>query len=322
MRGRRLNATLSTPASLRRRTRLAISAVLADVCGARWPRQLRALILTGSMARDEATAYEQDGVLTVAGDAECLAVFSHRWSIPSARAFAQVGCEAERRLRAEAVACPVGISGVAFGYLRDNPPHCFGLELRQAGRVIWGDLDVLGLMPGYSACDIPLRDGFNLLSNRIVEFLAAAATSPAALDYAALKLGLDTGTAYLISRRRFVTGYAARQQVLARLAAPCAADTLLCTQRKLAAARPHLSAEQKNRILHQALALWHELRGRVADDPWPARLRAIANALRHGRLQTRNRIYAAAVAALEAGNLSQAGGIVADYRRLVEHTRA
>jgi hypothetical protein len=64
------------------------------------------------------------------------------------------------------------------------------------------------------------------------------------------------------------------------------------------------------------------LRGRVADDPWPARLRAIANALRHGRLQTRNRIYAAAVAALEAGNLSQAGGIVADYRRLVEHTRA
>ncbi|HXR96754.1 MAG TPA: hypothetical protein VN709_02820 [Terriglobales bacterium] len=317
-----MNAALSTPATLRRRTRLAVSEVLAEVCGARWPRHLRALILTGSMARDEATAYECDGVLTVAGDAECLAVFSRRWDIPAARGFAQAALDAERRLRAQAVACPVGVSGVAFGYLRDNPPHCFGLELRQAGRVIWGDLDVLGLMPGYSACDIPLRDGFNLLSNRMVEYLAAATAPAAALDYAALKLGLDTGTAYLISRRRFVTGYAARQQVLARLSAPCAAETLLCTQLKLAAAPPALTAEQKDRILQRAIALWHTLRRRLPRATWPMRLRTAANSLRHGSLQTRTRIYAAAVAALEARDFSSAGAIVADYRRLVEHTRA
>jgi hypothetical protein len=317
-----LNAALSTPDSLRRRGRLAISEALADVCGARWPRHLRALILTGSMARDEATAYERDGVLTVAGDAECLAVFSHRWSIPSRRSLLQAGRDAERRLRAHAIACPVGLSGVAPAYLRDNPPHCFGLELRQAGRVIWGDLDVLGLMPGYSACDIPLRDGFNLLSNRIVEYLAAADGAPLALDYAALKLGLDTGTAYLISRRRFVTGYAARQQVLARLSAPCAAETLLCTQLKLAAAPPELNPEQKDRILQHALALWHTLRRRLPRATWPMRLRTAANSLRRGSLQTRTRIYAAAVAALEARDFSSAAAIVADYRRLVEHTRA
>ena len=254
--------------------RATIAASLVEHAPCAWPRRLRAIVLAGSMARDEATLRRQGEWLDVLGDAECLLVF-RAGPLPPAAQVETLAAQIHDDLLCRGIRCRIDLSPVTPQYFVDNPPHIFGYELRRSGRVLWGDEAVLRLMPGYGAAELPARDGWYLLSNRMIEFLEIAAARPRSdsvateLGYAAVKLCLDAAASYLLFLHRFETGYRARQQALARLAAipgrgvhplPIAAFARRvdrCTQLKLAQRPlPALEPQAVLAILNDASRLW------------------------------------------------------------------
>ena len=67
-------------------------------------------------------------------------------------------------------------SDVSIGYttrehLKRLKPYIYTVEVKKYGKVIYGDKDILDLIPNYSFEDVDPIDGFTLLNNRLVEQL-------------------------------------------------------------------------------------------------------------------------------------------------------
>ncbi len=56
-------------------------------------------------------------------------------------------------------------------HLKQLKPYIYTVEVKKFGKVVYGDKDILNLIPDYSYGDIDPFDGFILLNNRIVEQL-------------------------------------------------------------------------------------------------------------------------------------------------------
>lgn len=245
-------------------------AVVAGVAGAcACERGLIAAVLTGSMARNEATVVPGPaGCTRVLGDAEFLLVYGRDAGLPAAAKLREAARRVEALLERRGVLCPVDLAAVHPAYLRELPPAIFTFELRQCGRVVWGDKNILDAIPTFGAEDIPLEDGFTLLCNRMVEQMAALCAEPTSgprsehLRYSLLKLYLDMGTSLALFAGCFVPGYRGRSDRLAALAkeprswpfppAPFAARVAECTEWKLNAALPPTGSERA--LLVQAVA--------------------------------------------------------------------
>jgi len=166
---------------------------------------LEAIILTGSMARDE-SSFGDDGTIVVRGDAEFLLVVTNTVRVPSTRAIEQQAKMVESRLMERGIQCKICLSPVSTAFLEKIVPHIFGYELRQAGRVLWGDRNALKRIPAFDAKEIPLDDAVRLLCNRMVELLELVAVSgplSKQAQYATVKLYLDMATSFLV----FAGGY-------------------------------------------------------------------------------------------------------------------
>jgi hypothetical protein len=200
-----------------------IAAVRQSVTGA-FPRELRAIVLTGSLARCEGTwTYNKlSGVYSLGGDAEFLVVFEEENRLPSAQQVRELTQATEIRLHEESVEAHLGLSPIAPRYLQRLRPHIFAYELLRHGRVIWGDKDILSLAPGFSIRDIPLEDGFQILLNRIIELLEALCSSSAltsdVVRYRAMKLWLDMATSFLLFRGQYESTYRSRAERLRQIA--------------------------------------------------------------------------------------------------------
>ena len=252
------------------------AAVRDQVCGCVLRRcreafagDLRSLVLTGSMARNEATIRiastrqgaaenrelrtensletgngKRETFLKVLGDVDFILVFHDRHALPHSRLVAAVmaGCEAD--LRDAGIDAHLSMATVHGNYFQQLPPHIFSYELRASGRVIWGDADILQLVPEFAPQALSLEDAWRMLSNRMTEWLkeAAANTSnqqPAtsnqqenarqftenrelrtgnSLYYATLKLYLDMATSLLVFLRAYEPSYRARAEKLQDLA--------------------------------------------------------------------------------------------------------
>jgi hypothetical protein len=165
------------------------------------------LLLTGSLARDEATFVLRNGVLTGLGDADFFLVSKRDDSAPADR----IKKDLEDRLRRQRIACPITVNAVTRRYLQSLPPHILTYETRHSGRVVYGDPSIFSLIPAYRVQDLSLLDAFCLLSNRMVEFLEIAgelAVSP--IHYRTVKLYLDMATAFLLAQGVFQPTYRAR----------------------------------------------------------------------------------------------------------------
>jgi len=289
-----------------------------------WPRDgapLRALILAGSLARWEGSWVEEDGGITLLGDAELLCLLPD--SSAPFRPAAQHALEervmqhaARQGFRAEITLTPV-----RERYLRTLPPHLFGYELRQTGRVLWGDRHALLLAPEHPAGSLPREDAWRLLANRLVEVLPAAlAPEPTAASpwsfYPWVKLYLDMATSYLIFAGEYAPSYGARAERLRELAEcrpglGCGGDTGILTrafaQQVSACTAWKLSPDRdiarvfgpgwRERALRDAHALWiWEMQqltaagsadlaelwaGWLRQQPRRSRLRGWASAIRH-----------------------------------------
>ena len=205
--------------------RATISEQVAAECVAHYGRQLRAVILTGSLARDEATATEDQGLWRLLGDAEFLVVFHESGRLPSAADVEHVRRQLEDSLARISVEGHVSLSTVHPGYLRKLKPHIFAYELKACGRVIWGDPEILSLIPIFSPADIPLEDAWRLLCNRMIEQLEvvhdlndAGEALRRRIHYPTIKLYLDMVTSYLLFAGAYEPTYRARARRLRDLA--------------------------------------------------------------------------------------------------------
>jgi hypothetical protein len=213
--------TESISACLRSTICRSVRQVCVDAIGS----GLKAIVLTGSLARDEATLARRQDSFSILGDAEFLLVLQKRENLPRAADICALRQRIERDLLQRQVSCKVDLSAVRPDYFRRLPPHIFTYELKHCGRVIWGDSDILQAIPEFSAADLSREDAARLLANRLVELLECApeifsdkAPSSPMFRYRLLKLYLDMATSLLVFLRSYAPTYRERQQILSRLA--------------------------------------------------------------------------------------------------------
>jgi hypothetical protein len=187
--------------------------------------QLNAVVLTGSMARGEATFVHENDSWVVPGDAEFMVVLENALTMPSAAALRMARQRIEGDLRRRGIRCTVDLSAVRPSYFRHLPPHIFSYELKHCGRVVWGNDRILQMIPEFSVDDLSLEDAWRLLCNRMLELLECApelssgGNPPSAkLHYRILKLYLDMATSLLVFSRAYAPTFQERTEILDQLA--------------------------------------------------------------------------------------------------------
>jgi hypothetical protein len=278
-----LPGTVLLPTSLQesapvRDLRGMICDVTARLSEERFGSDMIALVLTGSLARDEATFLRDSSGWTVAGDAEFLAIFGRGSRVPSRTDLDDVARTATSRLEARGMRCEVTLGGVRPAFLRRLPPTIFAYELRECGRVVTGDPMLLSLIPAFSEAEISREDAWRLLGNRIIEQLEVAGEladgartlSPQA-HYRTVKLYLDMATSLTVFAGIYRPTYRARTGMLrAAATAPSKthwpfplddflAEVIRCTEWKVAAAAvPAITvhAEFMRKAVGYAQQLW------------------------------------------------------------------
>lgn len=204
-------------------------ACCVDVILRRAPRErLAAVVLSGSFARGEGTVWAAGPHLRVLGDLEFFVVFEREADARrGARPLAAAAVEAGQRLAAERVTAGVEFGPVSRRFLAHRArPAIFVFDLREHGKVVWGDGDVLARLPRFGPEAIPPEDALGLLFNRLTEQVAAwdrlARAEPdelVDLAYQRAKLVLDLAGSALAFGGRHCPAYAERPRAFARLVA-------------------------------------------------------------------------------------------------------
>lgn len=230
----------------------------AGRCVEKFGDSLRALVLTGSLARDEATFVEEGDGWRMLGDAELLLIFRKNAALPPRSSVCSVRQEIEQGLCGRKVRCPIDLAAVRPAYLQQLPPHILTYELRTCGQVVWGDSQILSMVTTFSASDISREDAWHMLCNRLVELLESApdlekgnSRLSQPLRYRATKLYLDMATSLLVFVGGYAPTYRERERNLRRLAkestrhsewpfelAPFAEQVTSCTEWKLSPDSP------------------------------------------------------------------------------------
>jgi len=208
--------------------RSAICEATAAVCAGVFGARLRALVLTGSLARDEATLLRESNGWRLLGDADFLLVFDKPGA--EAPALNRLAAGVEARLRGEGIVAHVGFGAVNESYFRALPPSSFTYELKACGQVIAGDRTLLDRIPDYRPEQLSREDAWRTVSNRMIELLSCFEgvgfpidrVSPE-LEYAGVKLCLDLATSYLIFAGGYEPTYRGRSRRLRALAESLAA---------------------------------------------------------------------------------------------------
>jgi hypothetical protein len=191
------------------------------LCAAAVRHKARAIVLTGSMSRGEATLKREGASWRVLGDATFLVVFDG--SVPLR--VAELERDIDGTLRAQGVRCKVVVVTATAANLRNMRPHIYAYELRERGVVVWGDQEALHLIPRFAASQIPEEDGWWLLCNRMIEQLQSAAEADSfdddctAVRYRIAKLYLAMAACYLLAIGQYAPSYRDRAARLQKLAA-------------------------------------------------------------------------------------------------------
>ncbi len=212
------------PTAVASRLKAFLSEQACRASAEQYGRSLHAVVLTGSLARDEATFVRQEPWWTMLGDADFLLVLDARSPLPGPSALQRLAKRVEEALAEQGLLCHLSLGAVHPNYFRRLRPHIFAFELRACGQVLWGNPGILSLIPEFLASDIPLEDGWRLLSNRMVEFLGladelTATTVSPHVQYRTAKLYLDMATSLLLFAGNYQPTYRGRLERLAALAA-------------------------------------------------------------------------------------------------------
>jgi len=197
----------------------------ARICGRHYPDRLRAVMLTGSLARNEATWVTWSEGWKLLGDVEFLLVFEPRSPLPPQPALRSLEQEIQAELGSERIAGHIQLTPVHPRFFAELDRRIFAYELRARGRVVYGDGSVVRLIPELSAADILWEDAWRLLANRVIENLEAAAEVkscdgplPPGLRYRTVKLYLDMATSLSVFAGFYAPAYLERCHRLTALA--------------------------------------------------------------------------------------------------------
>jgi hypothetical protein len=205
--------------------RKAICDATAAVCTGSFGATLHAIVLTGSLARNEATMVREPVCWRLLGDADFLVVFRGHARHPATPELERLAASIENRLSAVGIVAHIGLGAVDDSYFTKLPPHSFTYELKACGQVVAGDRNLLSRIPGYRPEQLSREDAWRTVSNRMIELLGcfeglgfpSEEISPE-LEYATVKLYLDMATSYLIFAGGYEPTYAGRNRRLRALA--------------------------------------------------------------------------------------------------------
>lgn len=290
----------------------------AEACSRQFGPSLRAVILTGSVARGEGSIQRIQSSEEAVGDAEFILIFHDFVSLPQADELRRLSVDVERQLANNGVYCQLDMSCAHDDFLRRMRPHIFGYETRTCGRVIAGEANILSLIPAFTPSEIPLEDAWRLLSNRMVELIEALSESEnnslsTQVCYRTLKLYLDMATSLLLFVGEYAPTYRERSDNLCKLASdgtslqsfPFSLQLFsqavkACTTEKLSLVDFHGVVKDRDWVAaacRTAFQLWmwelRQISGSISDSspsdlcllamsrqPWPVRYRGWLFALR------------------------------------------
>lgn len=260
--------------SLQRLSRELLKPAICDetarICQARYGIALRAVVLSGSLSRDEATFIEEGRKWRLLGDADFFLVFENKSRLPLPRDVESAAQEIKAALHANDLIASVGLAAVERSYLRGLPRHIAPYELVACGEVICGETNILSIVPKFTPEQISREDAWRMLANRIIELLEAVAQGdqPREEQYRTVKLFLDMATSYLVFVGRYRPTYRERAQALRHLAdasepadapfplGPFSARVKECTEFKLDGTR---ITRQPEALLSETVAYAHQL---------------------------------------------------------------
>jgi hypothetical protein len=187
-----------------------------------WPV---AVVAGGSFGRKEDTILVRDGRAGVLGDAEFFLIYSTGKAAQKIRGVLDdVVAEAESQLADRGIDCHVTCSAVPAEILQKMSPHILALELRETGKVLWGDPQALDLIPPFSLASIPKWDAWRSVSNRMIEQLnyvdalwSGDRSRVAELVYWTLKIQLELATLVLLFEGAYRPTYRERAEELQRI---------------------------------------------------------------------------------------------------------
>ncbi len=185
---------------------------------------LKAVILTGSLARNEATWRQVEGGMQFLSDAEFIVIFKEKHELPSQESVTLICKAAEEDLRNQGVLCKISFSAAYEPYLLELGETVFGYELLNCGEVLYGDPDILLSKTRDTGIQVSEEDGWRLLANRtlelleiVPELLTGQPELSEAAQYRLTKLYCDMATSILVFKRQFVSGYRSRAEALSSL---------------------------------------------------------------------------------------------------------
>ena len=264
-----------------------ISAATTSVLSARFGRRLRSVVLTGSLARNEATWHRLGNRVRLTGDAEFLLVFDRRRSIPSNAEIASAQDYIQQLLLDNGIEVKIDLGAITPRFFEQLQPHIFAYELQVYGKTIWGE-EIRVLAPTFTAAEISLEDGFRILMNRIVELLESLAEAttlrplPQSVRHRSTKLCLDMVTSLLVFLGSYEPSYAKRLRSISRgfigpdelsvLRPRLLQRTIMATRWKLGEdhREPIVTLRELNDLIGDVHLLWQwELRVLNGDTPSP-----------------------------------------------------
>ena len=111
----------------------------------------------------------------------------------------------------------VGFATVYPDYFLNLLPTTFAYELKANRMVIWGDAQILDLIPDFPKAALSKEDAWRTLNHRIIELIATIAEcnlvarrSTPQFEYAVIKLYLDMATSFLLFLDRYQATYSTR----------------------------------------------------------------------------------------------------------------
>ena len=193
-----------------------VTAHVAGRVAQAFPR-CRALILTGSAARQEATIARRPECVYWLSDLEFLVVVSDSENVGlTGEVLDELAATISKDLRSQGLHIKLELTPAPERYFTRIRPQLFGYELKRCGRQVFGDVNYLDRIPSFDWRSIPLDEAFRLVSNRLVELLELRLEQDqrplAGQFYALTKTYLDLLTALSLAAGTYSPGYRARFQ--------------------------------------------------------------------------------------------------------------
>lgn len=203
------------------------------ICQLKFGHSLRSIVVTGSLARGEGTFSIENGAWQPLSDAEFIVTLIDPAPLPSAQEHRELGERIINALSDRNLNCSVSLSVVHGEFYRKLQPSMYAYELRECGRRVSGEADILSLIPSFSAAEIPLEDAWRTLCNRMLEQLEAIAelepgssNGSSKLFYRTVKLYLDMASSFLLFMGIYQPSYRARSELLNALKQNAPPETL------------------------------------------------------------------------------------------------